>query len=145
MNRNLLRCVLAIAFSYSTGVVAYSQTTACSSADLKGDYGFSFHGKNLGMKVEMLMVGRIEADGKGNFKGVHSESVNGSIDHGPFSGTYVINPDCTGSAEMNFGGPNVEKVDIVLVDDGSEILMIDVGGNTLESGEAKRLFRKRNR
>jgi hypothetical protein len=90
----------------------------------------------------MLMVGKFNADGQGNFKGTESQSVSGKVAKGPFTGTYVVNSDCTGSAEISFVPPNVEKIDFVLVADGDEVLMIDVGGNTLESGEAKRQFRK---
>lgn len=143
MVRNISRGVLLAVALCMMSLAAFSQVQKpCSNADLKGDYGFSFHGTNLGLKVEMLMVGKINADGQGNFKGIESQSVNGKVAHGPFTGTYVVNPDCTGSAEISFVPPNVEKVDFVLVDDGDEVFMIDVGGNTLESGDAKRLSRK---
>ena len=143
MYGNISRSVLLTAVLCLMNLAASSQVQRpCSNADLKGDYGFSFHGTNLGLKVDMLMVGKFNADGQGNFKGTESQSVSGKVAKGPFTGTYVVNSDCTGSAEISFVPPNVEKIDFVLVADGDEVLMIDVGGNTLESGEAKRQFRK---
>jgi hypothetical protein len=137
------RSILLVAVVWGLNLAAFSQTLkTCSNADLKGDYGFSFHGTNLGLKVGMVMVGKFNADGQGNLKGTESQSVNGKVARGPFTGTYVVNPDCTGSAEITFMPPNAERVDFVIVGDGDEILMMDVGGNTLESGEAKRQFRK---
>lgn len=140
---NILRNALVISNICLFASAASSQTPkACSNADLKGTYGFSFRGTNLGMKVSMVMMGRFEADGQGNFKGIESESVNGRVARGAgFNGTYTINPDCTGSSEITFEVSNVKsKMDFVLVDDGNEIFIVDVGGGTAESGEAKRQF-----
>ena len=140
---NILRRAGVATVLCALSSVSFSKTVkSCSAADLEGGYGFSFHGTNLGLKVSMLMVGRFEADGKGSFKGTESQSVNGKVLQGPFNGTYVVNPDCTGSADLMFGGPNVEKVNFVMIEDRDEIFLIDVGGNTLESGEAKRQSRK---
>lgn len=140
---NMSRGALLAVVVWALNLAAVSQTPkVCSNADLKGDYGFTFHGTNLGLKVEMMMVGKFNADGQGNFKGTESQSVNGKVARGPFTGTYVVNHDCTGSADIVFAPPNVEKVDFVIVEDGSEIFLMDVGGNTLEAGEAKRQFQK---
>lgn len=115
---------------------------ACTNSDMQGSYGFSFHGRNLKLNVNLLLIGRLEADGTGTFKGTESESVDGHIDHGLFHGTYAVQPDCTGSATLVFDSTNIKGFfDFVLVSDGNEIYLIDVGGN-LESGELKRQFWK---
>ncbi|MBV9762746.1 MAG: hypothetical protein JO340_19455 [Acidobacteriaceae bacterium] len=116
---------------------------SCSNASLQGGYGFSFHGTNLEMKLDFIMVGAFEADGKGAFKGTESQSVSGKVSRGPFTGSYTVQPDCTGSAVLKFEGSNFDaKLDFALVADGDELLILDVGGGNLESGEAKREFRK---
>ncbi|MGC2698035.1 MAG: hypothetical protein WA738_19790 [Candidatus Angelobacter sp.] len=148
MYGKISRCALLTAVLCALSSVAFSQTDRqCSNADLGGDYGFTFHGTNLELKVSFIIIGRFEADGKGIFKGTESESVNGKTARGPFTGTYAINPDCTGSAILRFEKSNVEaKLDFVLVEDGNEVLILDVGGGNVESGEAKRQFwKKKNR
>jgi hypothetical protein len=144
MHRRLARSIKIIAVVFALMPPAFSQPMRpCSNADLTGSYGFSFNGTNLEMNVRFIIVGRFDADGKGNFKGTDSESVNGKVARGPFTGTYTLNPDCTGSGTLHFEGANFEaKLDFVLVSDGDEIFLIDIGGGNLESGTAKRQFRK---
>jgi hypothetical protein len=134
-----LTAVVCALSSFATSQAARQ----CSDNDMAGGYGFSFHGTNLDLKVSFVMVGRFETDGKGNIKGTESDSVNGRTTRGPFNGTYTINPNCTGSATLTFEKTNiVSKLDFVLVDDGDDILILDIGAGVLESGEARRQFRK---
>ena len=144
MYRRIAGKIQMIAVVFALSAVALSQPTKpCSNADLAGSYGFSFDGTNLEMNVRFIIVGRFDADGKGNFKGTDSESVNGKVARGPFTGTYTVNPDCAGSGVLHFEGANFDaKLDFVLVSDGDEIFLIDVGGGNLESGTAKRQSRK---
>ncbi len=139
--------IFRAAFLLALSQLALSQTTrTCSNADLQGSFGFSFHGTNLEAKVGYIIVGRFEADGKGNFKGTESESVNGKVGRGPFTGTYAVQADCTGSATFKFTGTNTEaKLDFVLISDGDEIYILDTGGGNLESGQAKRQFRTKRK
>ena len=142
MPGKVLRCVLAVAILCTMSSVGFSQTAkVCSNSDLQGDYGFSFHGTNLEAKVSFVILGRFEADGKGGFKGTESDSVNGKVARGPFAGTYTVNPDCTGSGTLTFEKTNVTaKLDFVIVSCGNEVLLLDVGGGNVESGEARRQF-----
>lgn len=142
MQGKISGCILIVAVLCTMSSVAFSQTVkSCSNSDLRGNYGFSFHGTNLESKVSFVILGRFEADGKGGFKGTESDSVNGKIARGPFTGTYTVNSDCTGLATLIFEKTNVAaKLDFVMVSDGNEILLLDVGGGNIESGEAKRQF-----
>jgi hypothetical protein len=145
MHLDLRRCAVMIALLCGLSPISFSKPIkSCSNATLEGSYGFTFRGTNLDLKVDFIMMGRFEADGKGIFTGTESQSVHGKVGRGPFTGTYSVNPDCTGSANMKFQGAKWEaKMDFVLVSDGNEICILDVGGGTVEFGEAKRQFRKK--
>jgi hypothetical protein len=137
-SRHVFLSVLLIVF---TGTAFSSSSKDCSNATLEGAFGFSLSGKNIALNGEYVLVGRFEADGKGEYKGAGSQSANGRVARGEFSGTYTVNADCTGSAEITFAKTGVKaQLDFVLVNDGNEIYLIDVGGKTAEFGQAKRLF-----
>jgi hypothetical protein len=140
---NISRSAIVAAVLCALSSVSVSQATRqCTNADVNGSYGFYYQGTNVGLKVNMLMMGRLDADGKGNFKGTESEIVAGKAGGGPFAGTYTVHPDCTGSADLTFEGSNVQaQLNFVLVADGNEMYLLDSGSN-MESGEAKRQFGK---
>jgi hypothetical protein len=146
MYLNLLRCGYLLAALCTLSASSFSETpNSCSNATLAGAYGYSVHGTNLQAKVDFAMVGNFEADGQGSFSGTESDSVNGRVAHGPFTGTYIIRPDCSGSAKLKFQKSNVEALlDFVVVSNGNEMYIIDVGGGNIEFGEGKRQFRKSN-
>ena len=132
---------LSVLLFFFTRTAFSSGFQACSNATLEGAFGFSLSGKNVSLNADYVLVGRFEAHGKGEYRGAGSQSVNGRMARGEFSGTYKVNPDCTGTAEIIFAKTEVKaQLDFVLVNDGNEIYLIDVGGKTVEFGQAKRLF-----
>src|SRR5947209_6161397 len=91
---------------------ADSGTGPCSNRTLKGDYGFTIEGilgipgaqlpPGLGLTIRGLAMAHY--DGKGNFTQVDHVVVAfapASADWTPGSGTYTVNPDCTGTAVLN--------------------------------------------
>ncbi len=141
MRMQLRPVPLSVLLIVLTGTAFSSGPRECSNATLEGAFGFSLNGKNIALNAEYLLVGRFEADGKGEYKGAGSQSVNGRVARGEFSGTYTVNPDCTGTAEIIFAKTEVKaQLGFVLVNDGNEIYLMDVGGKTVEFGQAKRLF-----
>ena len=70
---------------------------ACSNASIKGTYGFSCEGTVVGVGP-LAVIGVLTADGNGNGSEVETISFNGEISQGvPFTFTYTVNADCTGS------------------------------------------------
>ena len=115
----------------------------CTERTIQGSYGFTFSGTRPASPapgapiVEGRGVGIRIFDGQGNFTEVASvKGVNtpASIDQ-PASGTYKINPDCTGTAFLTVPGmPGAGEFRLVVVNKGKEIfftLVNPVGPMTL--------------
>jgi hypothetical protein len=126
------------------GSLAWAQTEnwahaeeegACSNRTLKGDYGFAIEGVILAIPGVMLPPGTAlplrgvamtHFDGKGNLTQVDHVLVNGmppAVEWTSGSGTYTINPNCTGTAVINVPGNSLSplKLHLVVVKGGKEI------------------------
>ena len=115
---------------------------ACTERTIRGSYGFTFTGARPASPapgapiVEGRGVGIRIFDGQGNFTEVSSvKSVNtpALIDN-RFSGTYKINPDCTGTAFLLVPGMPAAEFRFVVVKKGKEIfftLVDPIGPMTL--------------
>lgn len=66
----------------------------CSSSTLKGAYAFVGQGTASG-PLPLAHTGIVSADGNGNLSGKDTQNVDGTIIPTTFTGTYVVNPDCT--------------------------------------------------
>ncbi len=111
-------------------VPAANAAQECTAATIAGNYGFTFNGflKNHGRTVPFAGTGITIADGQGNVSATVTASVDGSLSTFPYTATYTVNPDCTGSVTSTSGGANFS---IVIVRGGAEILGADIDpGNT---------------
>ena len=53
----------------------------------------------VGTTVEVANISRYERDGQGNYSAVTVENAGGTVAHLATTGTYTVNPDCTGTQE----------------------------------------------
>jgi len=91
--------------------VARAQSTdndGCTNATLRGDYAFSV----IDFILPQVVVGIGRFDGKGGFTQVDyigdSLRTTGAISfRGGETGSYTVNPDCTGSQEIKLNVPGV--------------------------------------
>jgi hypothetical protein len=123
-------------------IPASANNGGCSNATLKGDYGFTISGYRPnpdGTTSPIKGVAITHFDGAGNFTqrdfvltaGVPSSGGGNSVTGFQFStgetGTYTINADCTGSAEIDlnvpvpFGSTGVIKLMLVVTNGGRAI------------------------
>jgi hypothetical protein len=106
----------------------------CSNQTLHGKYGTLIQGTLVlpgasllnGMGLPLRGLSVAEFDGNGNLTQVDHIVVNGvppRVDWTPGTGFYQVNPDCTGSAEINSpSSPNGPvKLHFVVVNYGREI------------------------
>lgn len=98
----------------------------CSNRTLVGDYGFALTGEILGPGLLLRGVVLQRYDGKGNFTQVDHLVTSGfppAEEWRPGSGTYSVNPDCTGVAVINVPGDPGSPVNLhfVVVRHGTEI------------------------
>jgi len=127
---------LAIVTTTSKHIVrpVYARS-GCTNATLKGNYGLTFSGFNVpgqnpnAKEVPFVGEGLFTSDGAGNISGVYNGSQNGQIfTNATYNATYVVNPDCTGTATGAPGG-NADGA-FVIVSGGAEIFLTqtDPGG-----------------
>lgn len=109
----------------------------CSNRTLRGEYGFSIDGTVLaGTPNAFLLrgVAMTSFDGDGNLSQVDFATRNGvplMPDWRPGVGTYQINADCTGTAQIIPGdGSPALNLRLVVVDRGREVRTIVVGNAT---------------
>jgi hypothetical protein len=134
-----LGLTMALALSVPRGVTANGgdeHRRGCSNATLRGDYGFTVEGQILAGPFPGLLrvVGLAHYDGDGEMSQVDFGTINGvptGSDWRPGTGTYDINPDCTGTGQLNFtdGSPSLQ-LRLVVVDSGREIRSIVEGNAT---------------
>ena len=101
----------------------------CSNHTLHGDYGFTVEGEILGPGLQFRGVVMQHYDGKGSFTQVDHIVFNGVPPAGewtPGSGTYTVNPDCTGSAVIIVPGNPMSPINLhfVVVKQGKEIRQV---------------------
>jgi hypothetical protein len=116
----------------------------CSEETLRGNYGFSIDGQILAGPRQGLLraVAMTHFDGEGTLSQVDFATINGiptGTDWRPATGTYAINPDCTGTARIEFtdGSPAL-KLRLVVIDRGDEVRTIVEGNATGSNGRRVR-------
>jgi hypothetical protein len=115
------------------------QQQACTDAIIHGRYGFLMTGTHIGFGLYALM-GTIEADGTGHFRGNGLQTLNGEQAERSFTATYHVTPECNGVTEITFENKTVAHERFVVVEGGNEVLLMDDAPHTIETGSAKRQF-----
>jgi len=104
------------------------------NATLRGTYMVHGSGTVIGLGP-VASNGKTTFDGKGNALNTFSASVNGEIHRGAVvGGTYIVNPDCTGTRFASDGS----TYDFVVMPDGSTFSSIEVDDGTVILGTAVR-------
>jgi len=138
--RGRLFAVLTLLLAF--GVIPASANNVCSNATLEGDYGFTILGdqpKPDGTTSPVKGIAIVHFDGAGNLtqkdfvmnSGVptpgHGDSQTGFHFQTGETGTYTVNADCTGSAEIDLnvpvpsGSTGVIKLMLVVTNGGRAI------------------------
>lgn len=116
-------CGIACVSLLVLGLGSRVQAGECSNASIKGSYALSCEGTVIGVGP-IAVIGVFTADGKGNGAEVETISFNGAISQGvPFTVTYSVNADCTGSF-VSTGLGAVFHNDFVLADNKKEFRLM---------------------
>ena len=105
MKRNLSAAMVVIAFA-TTLLVNMTATAqgvgpACSLYQTAGKWGFSTNGTVVGIGPR-VSAGIFTLDAAGNvWDAKATSSLNGIVAGEAFSGTYSVNPDCTGNMDVD--------------------------------------------
>lgn len=100
--------LFAIALVASIAVPAHADDDHCSLKRAAGKWSFTDSGTVVGVGPRVA-VGILTLDSAGNVSnGVATSSLNGSVAQETFSGTYTVNPDCTGTITVTISSAGVE-------------------------------------
>lgn len=116
------------------------QSDVCSSATLNGSYGFVMNG-TIQPFGQVALSGVIRANGAGAFSGGEVASIGGQIMQATYSGSYTVNPDCTGQAQYQLVAPNfvsTRSMAFVITKGGKEFFLISTVPGSIISGTAQR-------
>ena len=99
--------LLTLTLAASSTLTAHAR--ACSNATLRGTYANDIHGQLFLPNGAVLVIDGVVKttyDGEGNFTQVDAVAENGNMSPGwrPGSGTYSVNPDCTGTQTITVPG-----------------------------------------
>ena len=130
-----LKIVAALVFAFATMVGARAASASCSNASLSGQFGY-FHGRPSGAAGARVLVGQMNADGKGNVSGSWTMSLNGTITSGSFTGTYSIAKNCTGTMTLSNEDMSPADYTIVLDDSHHGFQMLQTDSGTAQPGFA---------
>lgn len=117
----------AIMTVFLAAITAWGQPT-CSNATLKGDYGFTITGTRPFPQTASIetIVGTAMTTFDGDGKLTQTDNIHGSLSgfaapDRAGSGTYSINPDCSGTMSLSSPGSPTLTLRIVVVDNGNEV------------------------
>lgn len=109
--KKLMQCRIASLFVLALMVSLTAPAHAagpCSVARAAGNWSFTDNGTVVGVGPRTA-VGTLTLDALGNvLNGVGTSSLNGAIADESFSGTYTVNPDCTGTISVTIYSGGVE-------------------------------------
>jgi len=151
--RTTLVTILGAAFLSLVPAAHAQDEGGCSKASVAGKWGFTTNGTVVGIGPRDS-VGILTLDGAGNvLNGKATASLNGSVTEETFSGTYSVNPDCTGKMAIQIFDLSGNKIlaatlDLVLDDNvqglraifTSAVLPNGTPLGTVITVQAKRLF-----
>ncbi len=125
------------------GVVPKMQAQAgCTLATLNGSYGVRFTGFSPGTTppvpttatFPITGVGTFTFNGAGGYSANGTQSNNGTIITFTDTGTYTVNPDCTGSIVSSVNPTNIGN--FVIVATGTQAFFISTNPGSVQSGVA---------
>ena len=139
----IIACALAVANTSMWAAAGHDRDKEkpCSNRTLDGDYGFTIEGllgiPGPGLQVRGVVLQRY--DGKGNITQVDHVVIGGMVppeEWRPGTGTYTVNPDCTGKATLFPGGTSGPPLVLffVIVKHGEMIRQVVDGNATIATG-----------
>jgi hypothetical protein len=141
------RMMLVLTLLIATGAASpLSADNTCSAQTLNGAYTYTLRGGYIGDQYgdvfDFAAAGRFVADGNGGFSGAETTSQGESISKAsPYTGTYTVNDDCTGTMIFrNSQGNVIANMDMAITNNAKEIELIETDNGTTISGRAQQQF-----
>jgi hypothetical protein len=124
----------------------YNEGFVCTNETLRGRYGFTLTGSRPAMPggspVAVVGTALTTFHGDGTFDQFDNINVDSPAvpfqPNRPGSGTYTLNPDCSGSMSLTAGGVTLE-LRITVVDRGQEVRTAVVTPNVIVSSNGRKI------
>jgi len=146
MKRTMVRTTVGIiCFLALAGMATTATSHSCSLASVAGEYGYTSNGTIVSPPVgPFATVGHVTFTASGTFSGAQTTSIAGNFFDETVSGSYTVNPDCTGTAVVNvYHGTTLARttnLSLVWDDNRSEIRAIFLTPGTVITIRAKKVF-----
>ena len=132
--------LLTLAVAASSTLTAHAG--ACSNSTIRGSYAYIIHGQVFLPNGPTLLIdglAKTTFDGEGNLTELDAVAANGNVAPGWVSntGTYSVNPDCTGTITVTNGTQPQIHLQMIVAQSGNRIheMVIDPGFATTSDGE----------
>jgi len=132
--------VLTLALAASSTLTAHA--AVCTNFTIRGTYASTIHATIFlpdGSTLLLDGLAKQTFDGNGNFTQVDAVAANGNLTPGwrPGSGTYSVNPDCTGTQTIVIPGNPDIHTQFIVSQSGNMIrgMVIDPGFASTAEGE----------
>jgi hypothetical protein len=121
-----------------SGYALAQGVVTCTLAGVRAVYYYSGGGWQTSPSLYPVAIsGVVNADGLGNLQGTQTASAAGVILTGSTSGTYTVNPDCTGTTTSTNSLGQTSHSNVVLVNNGRTTFQIatDAGAISVNVGQ----------
>jgi hypothetical protein len=132
-------CGIFLANHLNRAPVAHAQT-ACDASTFTGAYGYTQSGYAYDAQGNIYIIattGRLVADGNGGLTGTETLSFDGNIVRRPYTGTYTMTGECSGSVSLQYTSGTSSSTshgDIVAVNNARQINLVQTDPNFVVSG-----------
>ena len=139
--------LLILVLAASSTLTAHA--SGCTNRTIKGAWVQNLQGLIFlpdGTSLVLTGVTKTTYDGLGNLTALDASGVNGNVPAGwrTGSGTYTVNPDCTGTETISFPGQADIHAQFALAQSGNKLHYVNVDPNISLSGEAERFDAPKN-
>jgi hypothetical protein len=134
--------LLILALAASSTLTAHA--SGCSNLTIKGAWVNSLHGLIFlpnGASLALSGVTKTTYDGLGNSTILDASGVNGNVPAGwrTGTGTYIVNPDCTGFETISFPGQADIHAQFVVAQSGNKLHFVNIDEGISLAGEVERV------
>lgn len=134
-----LTTVAMFALALIASPTAKADERGCSNATLKGTYSDQDTGTIVGVgPFAGVNVDTFDGHGKLTISGI--SSVNGSVSPGVSTGTYHVNPDCTGTYTVQDSFGDTFDAFFVISDGGNDLRIVITDAGTVINCIARKQF-----
>jgi hypothetical protein len=142
MKSRISLSLLILALAASSTLTA--RASGCNNMTLKGAWVNSLHGQIFlpdGTSLVLTGVTKTTYDGMGNSTELDASGVNGNVPAGwrTGTGTYSVNPDCTGTETISFPGQADIHAQFVVAQSGNKLHFVNIDPGIALSGEVERV------